>query len=151
MRSPERSRSPPHPSKRRATREGWLAAPIIPFFLLLFLMPLGLLAVVSLYTSPGLTAVGPTQYAKLAGEGFNWSVLFATLLQGVKAWRSPRSSAVSLFLVKPETDVLPIRMWSMLESTLDVRTAAVSGVLIATTALFVFVMDRVADLTRRLT
>ena len=59
--------------------------------------------------------------------------------------------SVSLFLAGPETDVLPIRMWSMLESTLDVRTAAVSGVLIATTALFVFVMDRVAGLTRRLT
>jgi ABC-type spermidine/putrescine transport system permease subunit II len=59
--------------------------------------------------------------------------------------------SVSLFLANPETDVLPIRMWSMLESTLDVRTAAVSGVLIATTALFVFVMDRVAGLTRRLT
>jgi putative spermidine/putrescine transport system permease protein len=42
-------------------------------------------------------------------------------------------------------------MWSMLGNTLDVRTAAVSGVPIATTALFVFVMDRVAGLTRRLT
>jgi putative spermidine/putrescine transport system permease protein len=42
-------------------------------------------------------------------------------------------------------------MWSMLENTLDVRTAAVSGVPIATTALFVFVMDRAAGLTRRLT
>lgn len=59
--------------------------------------------------------------------------------------------SVSLFLSNPETDVLPIRMWSMLESTLDVRTAAVSGVLIATTAVFVFVMDRAAGLTRRLT
>jgi putative spermidine/putrescine transport system permease protein len=46
--------------------------------------------------------------------------------------------------------VLPIRMWSMLESTLDVRTAAVSGVLITTTALFVIVMDRVVGLTRRI-
>ena len=38
--------------------------------------------------------------------------------------------------------MLPLRMWSMLESTLDVRTAAVSGVLIFTTALLVVVMDR---------
>ena len=59
--------------------------------------------------------------------------------------------SVSLFLANPETDVPPIRMWSMLESTLDVRTAAVSGVLVATTALFVFVMDRVGGLARRLT
>ena len=55
------------------------------------------------------------------------------------------------FLANLETDVLPIRMWSMLESTLDVRTAAVSGVPIATTALFVLIMDRVAGPTRRLT
>jgi putative spermidine/putrescine transport system permease protein len=55
-----------------------------------------------------------------------------------------------LFLSAPETDVLPIRMWSMLESQLDVRTAAVSGVLITTTALFVIVMDRVVGLTRRI-
>ena len=58
--------------------------------------------------------------------------------------------SVSLFLAGPETDVLPIRMWSMLESTLDVRTAAVSGVLITTTAVFVIVMDRVVGLTRRI-
>ena len=58
--------------------------------------------------------------------------------------------SVSLFLAGPETDVLPIRMWSMLESTLDVRTAAVSGVLIFITALLVVVMDRVVGLTRRI-
>lgn len=58
--------------------------------------------------------------------------------------------SVSLFLSGPETDVLPIRMWNMLESTLDVRTAAVSGLLIFSTALLVFVMDRVVGLTRRI-
>jgi putative spermidine/putrescine transport system permease protein len=58
--------------------------------------------------------------------------------------------SVSLFLAGPETDVLPIRMWSMLESTLDVRTAAVSGVLIFSTALLVLIMDRVVGLTRRI-
>jgi putative spermidine/putrescine transport system permease protein len=58
--------------------------------------------------------------------------------------------SVSLFLSGPETDVLPIRMWGMLESQLDVRTAAVSGVLIFTTALLVVIMDRVVGLTRRI-
>ena len=38
---------------------------------------------------------------------------------------------VSLFLSNARTDMLPIRMWGMMESTLDVRVAAVSGVLIA--------------------
>ena len=59
--------------------------------------------------------------------------------------------SLPVVLANPETDVPPIRMWSMLESTLDVRTAAVSGVLVATTALSVFVMDRVAGPARRLT
>ena len=58
--------------------------------------------------------------------------------------------SVSLFLAGPENDVLPIRMWGMLESQLDVRTAAVSGVLIVTTALTVILMDRVVGLTRRI-
>ena len=58
--------------------------------------------------------------------------------------------SVSLFLAGPETDVLPIRMWGMLESQLDVRTAAVSGVLIFTTAILVVVMDRIVGLTRRI-
>jgi putative spermidine/putrescine transport system permease protein len=58
--------------------------------------------------------------------------------------------SVSLFLAGPENDVLPIRMWSMLESQLDVRTAAVSGVLIFTTAILVIVMDRIVGLTRRI-
>src|SRR5258705_13953174 len=49
--------------------------------------------------------------------------------------------SVSLFLSAPEADVLPLRMGSMLESTLDVRTAAVSGVLVFTTALLGVVMD----------
>jgi len=58
--------------------------------------------------------------------------------------------SVSLFLSGPENDVLPIRMWGMLESQLDVRTAAVSGVLIFTTAILVVVMDRIVGLTRRI-
>ena len=37
---------------------------------------------------------------------------------------------VSLFLSSARTDMLPIRMWGMMESTLDVRVAAVSGTLI---------------------
>ncbi len=57
---------------------------------------------------------------------------------------------VSLFLAGPRSDMLPIRMWGMMESTLDVRVAAVSGVLIATVLALMLVMERVAGLTRRL-
>ena len=55
---------------------------------------------------------------------------------------------VSLFLAGPRSDMLPIRMWGMMESTLDVRVAAVSGVLIATVLALMLVMERVAGLTR---
>jgi putative spermidine/putrescine transport system permease protein len=41
-------------------------------------------------------------------------------------------------------------MWGMMESTLDVRVAAVSGVLILVVLVLMFVMDRLTGLTRRM-
>jgi putative spermidine/putrescine transport system permease protein len=41
-------------------------------------------------------------------------------------------------------------MWGMMESTLDVRVAAVSGVLILAILVLMFVMDRLTGLTRRM-
>ncbi len=57
---------------------------------------------------------------------------------------------VSLFLRDANTDMLPIRMWQDLEGKLDVTIAAVSGVMIAVTLVLMLVMERVADLSRRL-
>lgn len=57
---------------------------------------------------------------------------------------------VSLFLSSARTDMLPIRMWGMMESTLDVRIAAVSGVLIAAAFVLMVVMERLVGLTRRM-
>ncbi len=57
---------------------------------------------------------------------------------------------VSLFLSNARTSMLPIRMWGMMESTLDVRIAAVSGVLITATLILMLVMDRLVGLTRRM-
>ncbi len=45
--------------------------------------------------------------------------------------------SVSLFLADARTNVLPIRMWRMIEESLDVRVAAISGVVIAVTFLLV--------------
>jgi putative spermidine/putrescine transport system permease protein len=56
---------------------------------------------------------------------------------------------VSLFLADARTDMLPIRMWQNLEGTLDVRVAAVSGVLIAVTLILMVTMERVAGLSRQ--
>lgn len=57
---------------------------------------------------------------------------------------------VSLFLSNARTDMLPIRMWGMIESTLDVRVAAISGVLIASVVVLMLIMERLVGLTRRM-
>ena len=56
--------------------------------------------------------------------------------------------AVSLFLSDARSEVLPIRMWHIIESNLDVRAAAVSGVLITATLILMVVMERVAGISR---
>jgi putative spermidine/putrescine transport system permease protein len=40
---------------------------------------------------------------------------------------------VSLFLADARTEVLPIKLWAILEGSLDVRVAAVSGVIVLLT------------------
>ncbi|MFN5512232.1 MAG: ABC transporter permease [Burkholderiales bacterium] len=50
--------------------------------------------------------------------------------------------AVSLFLSDARSEALPIRMWHIIESNLDVRAAAVSGVLIGVTLILMLVMER---------
>ena len=57
---------------------------------------------------------------------------------------------VSLFLGSAQTDMLPIRMWGMMENSLDVRVAAISGLLVGFSFVVLLLMDRVAGLTRRL-
>jgi putative spermidine/putrescine transport system permease protein len=57
---------------------------------------------------------------------------------------------VSLFLGSARTDMLPIRMWGMMENSLDVRVAAISGLLVGFSFIVLLLMDRVAGLTQRL-
>jgi putative spermidine/putrescine transport system permease protein len=57
---------------------------------------------------------------------------------------------VSLFLADARTEVLPIHMWQIIDNDLDVRTAAVSGVLVAFTILLMLAAERFAGLTRQL-
>lgn len=57
---------------------------------------------------------------------------------------------ISLFLSGPRSDMLPIRMWGMIESTLDVRIAAISGVLITAVLVLMLIMERLVGLTKRL-
>jgi putative spermidine/putrescine transport system permease protein len=57
---------------------------------------------------------------------------------------------VSLFLADARTEVLPIHMWQIIDNDLDVRTAAVSGVLVAFTIVLMILAERFAGLTRQL-
>jgi len=57
---------------------------------------------------------------------------------------------VSLLLRNASTEMLPIRMWQDLESLLDVRIAAVSGVLVFTTLVLMIIMERIAGLSKRM-
>ena len=57
---------------------------------------------------------------------------------------------VSLFLASAQTDMLPIRLWGMMETALDVRVAAASGVLVTVVFVLLLVMDRAVGLVRRM-
>jgi putative spermidine/putrescine transport system permease protein len=48
------------------------------------------------------------------------------------------------------SEVLPIRLWHIIEASLDVRAAAASGLLIACTIVLGLVMERVAGISRHL-
>src|SRR3984893_3372619 len=57
---------------------------------------------------------------------------------------------VSLFLADERTEVLPIHLWQQIETNLDVRTAAVSGVIVVITLLLMLVAERFAGVTSQM-
>ncbi len=56
---------------------------------------------------------------------------------------------VSLFLLGARTEVLPIHLWQIIETSLDVRAAAASGALILFTLAVMVLAERVAGLTKQ--
>lgn len=64
--------------------EGFLALPLMLFYLLFFIAPLLLLFAISLHVDKEMTAWGLTQYAKTLTDGFGLGVLFDTLRLGVE-------------------------------------------------------------------
>jgi putative spermidine/putrescine transport system permease protein len=112
-------------------------------------------------TSASMSQLDPALLESSASLGAGWLYTFRrvtlpVIAPGVAAGAflafvaSLDNVPVSLFLAGPRSDMLPIRMWGMMESTLDVRVAAVSGVLIATVLVLMLVMERVVGFTRRL-
>ncbi len=64
--------------------EGFLALPLMLFYLLFFIAPLLLLFAVSLHADKDMAAWGLAQYAKALSDGFGLGVLFDTLRLGVE-------------------------------------------------------------------
>lgn len=56
---------------------------------------------------------------------------------------------ISLFLADARTEVLPIKLWAILEGSLDVRVAAVSGVVVITTLIGLLIAERFGGLSRQ--
>lgn len=57
---------------------------------------------------------------------------------------------VSLFLADERTEVLPIHLWQQIETNLDVRTAAASGVIVIGTLLLMLAAEKFAGLTQQM-
>jgi putative spermidine/putrescine transport system permease protein len=57
---------------------------------------------------------------------------------------------VSLFLADARTEVLPIKLWAILEGSLDVRVAAVSGLIVITTLAGLVLAERLGGLNRQI-
>lgn len=57
--------------------------------------------------------------------------------------------SVTLFLADPATTVLPLRMFAMIEESLDARVAAISGVLIGATVACLVAVQRFAPMGAR--
>jgi putative spermidine/putrescine transport system permease protein len=56
---------------------------------------------------------------------------------------------VSLFLADARTEVLPIKLWAILEGSLDVRVAAVSGVIVVLTLIGLICAEIFGGVTRQ--
>lgn len=57
---------------------------------------------------------------------------------------------ISLFLADARTEVLPIKLWAILEGSLDVRVAAVSGIIVITTLIGLIIAERFGGLGRQI-
>lgn len=83
-------------------------------------------------------------------------VVLPTILPGILSgaffafMNSFDNVALSLFLSDGRSEVLPIRLWHIIEDSLDVRAAAASGLLIAATLLATLLMERVAGVSKHL-
>jgi putative spermidine/putrescine transport system permease protein len=56
---------------------------------------------------------------------------------------------VSLFLADERNEVLPIHLWQQIDTNLDVRTAAVSGLIVVFTLALMLIAERLAGFTRQ--
>ena len=57
---------------------------------------------------------------------------------------------ISLFLADARSQMLPIRLWQMIQASLDPRVASISAVLVVLTLLLMLALERLLGLSRQL-
>lgn len=92
-----------------------------------------------------------------AGRGFAFrTVTLPLVAAGIAAgafigfMASFDNVSISLFLADAGTDMLPLRLWNIIENLLDPRAAAASGLLITATVIALVVMERLTRLSRQI-
>jgi len=87
------------------------------------------------------------------------ALLDASQSLGAGGWRTFRrvtlpliapGLGVGLFLADERSEMLPIHLWQQIETNLDVRTAAVSGLIVMFTLILMLLAERLAGLTRQM-
>jgi putative spermidine/putrescine transport system permease protein len=110
-------------------------------------------------TTASLVQIDPALHESAGSLGASRRYLFFTVTlplisRGIAAgtfiafMNSFDNVAVSLFLSDARSEMLPIRMWHIIEDNLDVRAAAVSGALIAVTLVLMIAMERLTGISR---
>src|SRR5437016_700904 len=95
-------------------------------------------------------------WARVLDAVFMSPLMLPTLAPGVAAgafiafMASFDHVAISLFRSDARSEVLPIRMWHIIEANLDVRAAAASGVLIGAAVVLMLLLERLTGVSRHL-
>src|SRR5215469_2311291 len=112
-------------------------------------------------TTASLTQLDPALLDSSASLGASWlytlrRVTLPLIAPGIAAgaflafMASIDNVPVSLFLSDERTEMLPIHLWQQIDTNLDVRTAAVSGLIVIFTLILMLAAERFAGLTRRM-
>ena len=119
----------------------------VPFVLRTTIASLARLDIAQLESSASLGASGFYTFRRITLPAIRPGILAGTFLAFM--W-SFDNIPVSLFVSDARTEVLPIRLWQIIQASLDVRAAAASGILILLTLVTMIIFERAVGLSRHM-